>query len=52
MDLCTDLRDNSDIVIDNEVKCWIFDMDAYVRSTTANLRSLPIPDKADFEFYL
>lgn len=52
MNLCLDLRDNSELVVDKEVKCWMFDFDTYVRTTSSGTKSVPIADPAEFETLL
>lgn len=50
--MCVDLRDNFEMVRDNEVRCWILDFDNYVKETSLGLHQVPIEDPELFEAYL
>ena len=52
MDLCVDLRDQSALVKENFVKCWILDMDDFVRKDSRSLKQLPLTDEGEFNAYL
>lgn len=52
LDFCTELRDESDLVIDNDVTCWILDLDDFVKEDSNQTEKLPISDKDRFEDYL
>ena len=42
--MCIDLRDTSPLVLENDVSCWILDMDAYVKEMTQGFDYLPLDD--------
>ena len=52
MDFCVDLRENSPVVKENEVNCWIEDMDRFVREDSNGELSLPIQNEQQFNTLL
>ena len=50
IDLCNYLKDESDLVRNNRVTCWILDMQAMVEkdSTCSNGQLMPFADESDF----
>lgn len=50
MDLCEELLDDHELVVDNDVICWINDMNTYVKSLGA--LELPLEDGEVFLKYL
>ena len=45
IEFCEYLEIESELVLDNQVDCWIKRMDEFVRRDTANAMSLPIADE-------
>ena len=53
MDLCADLASvDNPIVKDQEVDCWITDLDSYIQEQTSDVKSLPLDDESQFDQYL
>lgn len=55
LDFCNELMFDTDVVLDEDVKCWILELDNFVKSDSAAKGSpeqLPIDDEARFEKYL
>ena len=52
LNFCDFLRNESEIVKDNLVDCWIEKMDEFVRKETNNAQSLPISDETEFTSFL
>ena len=52
LDLCDELTDDHPLVKDKDVKCWIKDMDLYVRADSNNQKSIPLEDEIEFNMYL
>ena len=50
IDLCVDLRDNSPLVKNNRVTCWILDMQSYVKANPqcALGKAMPLENATDF----
>ena len=47
LDLCNDLRDNSPLVKQNEVICWIHDFDEFSRAFTKGRLQVPV-ERTDY----
>ena len=52
LDLCEELSDDHALVRDDDVKCWIRDMDVFVREDSAGDKELPLANKMEFFMYL
>ena len=52
MDLCEELFDDHELVVDNDVICWINDMNAYVKQKSLGTLELPLEDGEVFLKYL
>ena len=52
MDLCAELSDDHALVKDDDVKCWINDMDLFVREDSNGERELPLENQMEFYMYL
>ena len=50
IDLCIDLRDNNEFVKDNEVRCWILDMNEWLKQSYDI--ELPLDDEEQFNSLL
>jgi len=50
LDLCKELRDDSELVKNNVVTCWILDMENYVESnsTCSGGKKMPLESETDF----
>ena len=52
MDFCVRLRDDDTLVSDGIVKCWILDMNEFVKYESEGLKELPLDNEDDFNYYL
>ena len=52
LDFCYYLRNESVIVKDQLVECWIEDMKAFVELKTGGEKTLPLDDEIEFYEYL
>ena len=52
LEFCDFLINESKLVKDNNVECWIKQMDAFVKKVTNNKQELPIKDETEFTKWL
>ena len=48
LEFCDYLVNESELVADNLVECWISDMDKWIKKISDDEKSLPIKDEAEF----
>lgn len=52
MDLCLELRDESDLVKNQMVTCWILDLNEFIKNDSKGSKELPLESEDEFNAYL